>query len=97
MVYLIRHVRVERDWEKMEDASKAMMDYWRKQPTVKGVEMWGNIAGPQDEFRIVAKFDTLADEEKFALGLWDDKGYGEVFMKFAAVFRLEEDELVRSF
>lgn len=95
MVYLIRHARVERDWEKMEGAAKALTEYWAKQPQVKGVEAWGNIAGRQDEYRFVAKFDSLADEEKFALGLWDDKGYESVMMQFASVFGLEDDELVR--
>jgi hypothetical protein len=97
MVYLIRHTRVERDWDKMEAAAKALMDYWGKQPKVKGVEAWSNIAGPQMEYRFVAKFESLAEEEKFALKLWDDKGYEEVMMRFASVFAIEEDELIRTF
>jgi hypothetical protein len=96
MVYLIRHARIERDWEKAEGAAKAMTEYWAKRPQVKGVEVWGNIAGRQDELRFVAKFDSLADEEKFALGLWDDKGYEAAMRSFSSVFGLEEDELVRS-
>ena len=96
MVYLIRHARVARDWEKMEGAAKALTEYWGKQSHVKGVEVWGNIAGRQDEYRFVAKFDSLADEEKFALKLWDDKGYESVMTQFIAVFELEEDELVRA-
>ncbi len=96
MVYLIRHARVERDWEKMEGAAKALTEHWAKQPTVKGVEVWGNIAGPQAEFRFVAKFESLADEEKFAMGLWEDKGYESVMMEFASVFELGDDELVRA-
>jgi hypothetical protein len=97
VVYLVRNVRVARDWEKMEAAAKAVTDYWTKQPQVKGVEVWGNIAGPQDEFRFVVKFDSLADEEKFALKLWDDEGYAKVMTQFMAVFDLKDDELVRSF
>jgi hypothetical protein len=96
VVYLIRHARVERDWEKMEGAAKAMSEYWAKQPQVKGVEVWGNIAGRQDEYRFVAKFESLADEEKFALKLWDDKGYETAMTQFVSVFELEEDELVRA-
>jgi hypothetical protein len=96
MVYLIRHVRVSGDWEKMEAAGKALQEYWAKQPQVRKVEVWSNIAGRQDEFRFVASFDSLADEEKFALALWNDQGYGEVMMRFAEVFDLEEDELVRA-
>jgi hypothetical protein len=96
MVYLIRNVRVARDWEKMEGAAKALADYWGRQPQVKSVEVWGNIAGRQDAFRFVVKFDSLADEEKFALKLWDDEAYGRVMMEFVAVFDLEEDELVRT-
>jgi hypothetical protein len=96
MVYLIRTVRVARDWEKMEAAAKALTEFWSKQPQVKNVEVWGNIAGRQDEYRFVVKFDSLADEEKFALKLWDDKGYESVMMQFMAVFDLEEDELVRA-
>jgi hypothetical protein len=97
VVYLIRHVKVVRDWSKMEGAAKALTECWSKQPQVKTVEVWGNIAGRQDEYRFVAKFDSLADEEKFALALMNDKGYEAVMMKFAAVFDLTEDELVRSF
>ncbi len=96
MVYLIRHARVERDWEKMEGVAKNLVEYWKKQPQVKGVEVWGNIAGPQDEYRFVIKFESLADEEKFALGLWDDKGYEKVMMDFFSVFHMGEDELVRA-
>jgi hypothetical protein len=95
MVYLIRHARVAREWSKMEAAARAVVEYWSRQPTVKGVEVWGNIAGPQDEFRFAAKFESLADEEKFALGLWDDPGYEKVMTQFAEVFDLGEDELVR--
>jgi len=96
MVYLVRNVRVARDWEKMEGAAKALKEYWAKQPQVKSVEVWSNIAGRQDEYRFVAKFDSLADEEKFALKLWDDKGYENVMMQFVAVFDLGADELVRA-
>ena len=59
-------------------------------------EAWGNIAGPQDAYRFVAKFDSLADEEKFSLGLMEDKGYWEVMTRFIEVFSLEDDELVRT-
>lgn len=96
MVYLIRNVRVARDWDKMEDAGKAMSEYWAKQPQVKGVEVWSNIAGPQDEYKFVAKFDSLADEEKFALKLWDDKGYEAAMTRFIAVFDLKDDQLIRA-
>jgi hypothetical protein len=96
MVYLIRNVRVARGWEKMEEAAKALTAYWAKQPQVKAAEVWSNIAGRQDSFRFVAKFATLADEEQFALKLWEDEGYGKVMMKFVEVFDLEDDELVRT-
>ena len=95
MVYLVRRVRVERDWEKMEAAAKALTECWAKQPGVKGVEVWSNIAGLQDEYRFVAKFDSLADEEKFAMKLWSDPDYEKVMMQFMAVFRLEDDQLLR--
>jgi hypothetical protein len=96
MVYLIRNVRVSGDWEQMESAAKALQDFWAKQPHVKGVEVWSNIAGPQDEYKFVAKFDSLANEEKFALGLWDDKGYEGVMMEFVKVFDLKDDQLIRT-
>ena len=96
MVYLIRNVRVTGNWEKMESAAKALQDFWAKQPQVKGVELWSNIAGPQDEYKFVAKFESLADEEKFALKLWDDKGYESVMMQFMQVFELKDDQLIRS-
>ncbi len=81
----------------MEGTAKALTEYWAKQPQVKSVEVWSNIAGRQDEYRFVVKFESLADEEKFALKLWDDKGYEAVMMRFVSVFDLEDDELVRSF
>jgi hypothetical protein len=96
MVYLIRHTRVARAWEKMEAAAKALTEFWAKQPQVKSVEVWSNIAGRQDEYRFVVKFDSLADEEKFALRLWDDKAYEGVMTRFVEVFDLEDDELVRT-
>jgi len=95
MVYLIRNVRVVRDWEKMEGAARALIEFWTRQPEVKSAEVWGNIAGAQDAFRFVVKFESLADEEKFALKLWDDKGYEKVMTQFMSVFELGEDELVR--
>lgn len=95
MVCLIRRARVARDWEKIEEAAKAMQEYWAKQPEARGVESWGNIAGPQDELRFVARFDSLADEERFSLRLMSDPGYEKAMMKFISVFDLKEDELVR--
>jgi hypothetical protein len=96
MVYLIRNVRVVGHWEKMEGAARALAEYWAKQPGVKGVETWGNIAGRQDEYQLVAKFDSLADEEKFAMGLWNDNGYEKVMTSFMEVFELQDDLLKRS-
>jgi len=96
MVYLIRNMVVARDWGKMEAAARALAEYWSKQPQVKSVEVWGNIAGRQDQYRFVAKFASLADEETFALKLWDDEGYEKVMTQVMAVFDLEDDELVRS-
>ncbi|MGA2546168.1 MAG: hypothetical protein ABSF43_06455 [Rectinemataceae bacterium] len=96
MVYLIRNTRVVRDWEKMEAAARALTAFWAKQPQVKSVEVWSNIAGRQDEYQFVVKFDSLADEEKFALKLWDDKGYEAVMIQFMGVFELQDDELKRS-
>jgi len=96
MVYLIRNVRVTGDWEKMESAAGDFVKHWAKQPQARSVEAWGNIAGPQDAYRFVAKFDSLTDEEKFSLGLTEDKGYWEVMTRFIEVFSLEDDELVRT-
>lgn len=96
MVYLIRKVSVSGDWEKMESAARDLSKHWAKQPQAKSVEVWGNIAGRQDEYRFVVKFESLADEEKFSLGLMNDKEYWAVMTRFVEVFTLEEDELVRS-
>jgi hypothetical protein len=96
MVYLVRKTRVVGDWGKMEDAARGFSDFWKKQPETRGMEVWSNIAGRQDEYRFVAKFDSLADEEKFAKRLWDDKAYEGVMTKFVEVFALEEDQLVRT-
>jgi hypothetical protein len=96
MVYLIRKVRITGDWEKMEEAARALIEHWGKQAQTRSVEAWGNIAGPQDEYRFVVKFESLADEEKFSLGLMNDKEYWSVMSKFVEVFSLEEDELVRT-
>lgn len=95
MVCLIRHARIARDWDRVDEAAKAMMEAWATQPETRGVEAWGNIAGPQDEMRFVARFDSLAEEEKFALRLMADPGYEKAMMKFIAVFELKDDELVR--
>jgi hypothetical protein len=96
VVYLIRNTRVVRDWEKMEAAARGLTEFWAKQPQVKGVEVWSNIAGRQDEYQFVVKFESLADEEKFALKLWDDKGYEAVMIRFTEVFELQDDLLKRS-
>ncbi len=96
MVYLIRTVRVTGDWSKMESASRGVLEYWGKMPQVKRVEAWGNIAGRQDEFHFVAAFASLADEEKFAMTLWNDAGYEKVMTDFVAVFEIGEDRLVRT-
>ena len=97
MVYLIRTVRVTGDWSKMESASRALLQCWAKAPQAKRVEAWGNIAGPQNEFRFVAQFDSLADEEKFAMSLWNDPAYEKVLMDSAQVFSIGEDQLFRTF
>jgi hypothetical protein len=96
MVYLIRNVRVTGDWEKMESAARDLMKHWAKQAQAKSVEVWGNIAGRQDAYRVVVKFESLADEEKFSLGLMNDKEYWNVMSRFVEVFTLEDDELVRT-
>jgi hypothetical protein len=96
VVYLIRNTRIVRDWDKMEAAARALTEFWAKQPQVKGVEVWSNIAGRQDEYQFVVKFDSLADEEQFALKLWEDKAYEAVMIQFTAVFDLQDDLLKRS-
>lgn len=97
MVYLIRTVRVTGDWSDMEAATRGLVESWKKMPQVRSVETWGNIAGPQNEFRFVARFDSLADEEKFALALWDNRDYEKVMNEFVKVFDIGTDELVRTF
>ena len=96
MVYLIRNVRVTGDWEKMEAAARGLKKCWARQAQAKSVEMWGNIAGAQDEYRILVKFESLADEEKFSLGLMNDKEYWNVMSQFMEVFTIVNDELVRT-
>ncbi len=96
MVYLIRTVRVKGDWEKMESVIRRLLEFWKKRPEVRMAEAWDNIAGRQDEFRFVVKFDSLADEEKFAVGLWEDKDYEKVMKEFVSVFEIGTDELFRA-
>ncbi|MEI8094642.1 MAG: hypothetical protein WCG80_10535 [Spirochaetales bacterium] len=95
MVYLIRRAVITGDWGKMEEAAKGLLDCWARQPQTKGVEAWGNIAGPIAEYRFVAKFDSLADEEQFSIGLMKDPSFGKAMMAFAEVFRMEDDQLIR--
>ncbi len=98
MVYLVRTCRVAGNkWSQMESVSRALIASWAKSPQVKRVEAWSNIAGRQDEFRFVAQFDSLADEEKFATALWSDPGYEKVMMDFVQVFEIGEDQLYRTF
>jgi len=96
MVYLIRTVRVTGDWSKMESVSRGLMEYWAKMPQAKRVEAWSNVAGRQDEFRFVAQFDSMADEEQFAKKLWTDTSYEKVMTDFVKVFDVGTDELVRT-
>jgi hypothetical protein len=98
MVYLVRTCRVTgKDWSKMESVSRALIAAWSKAPQVKRVEAWSNIAGRQDEFRFVASFDSLADEEKFSMSLWNDPGYEKVLTDFVQLFDIGEDQLYRTF
>jgi hypothetical protein len=98
MVYLVRKCRVTgTDWSRMESVSRALVAHWSKSPEVKRVEAWSNIAGRQDEFRFVALFDSLADEEKFATRLSTDSSYEKVMMDFLQLFDLGEDQLYRTF
>jgi hypothetical protein len=96
MVTLIRTVRVTGDWGKMESVSRALLQYWAKMPQVRKAEAWSNVTGPQDQFRFVAQFDSLADEEQFALKLWSDNAYEKVMTDFVSVFDIGTDELVRT-
>ena len=97
MVYLVRTVRVTGDWSKMESAGRALLEYWGKAPQVRRAEGWSNIAGRQNEFRFVAQFDSLADEEKFAMSVWTDPAYEKVMTEFVQVFEIGEDQLFRTF
>ena len=76
MVSLVRTFRVKGDWqgfwkcvEKNGDRVKEMY------PEIKDSEMWMNITGSLNEIHWVLTFDSLADEEKFALKAMQDDQY----------------------
>jgi hypothetical protein len=56
---------------------------------------WKSIAGPIDELHWVVAFDSLADEERFALKAMEDEVYGKTFMDFEGRLTPFVDRLYR--
>jgi len=76
MVYLVRTSRILKDWEKAWKTASGLSEHIKKEyKQVKDSYFLTNIAGPTDLVHWVVKFNTLADEESFALKAMEDKAY----------------------
>ena len=76
MVSLVRTFRVTGDWRKFWQWVEENGDsVTKKYPEVKSTEMWMNIAGPLNEVHWILQFESLADEEQFALKAMEDEEY----------------------
>jgi hypothetical protein len=76
MVYLVRTSKILKDWEKAWKIATGLSEHIKKQyKEVKGSYFLTNIAGPTDQIHWVVEFSSLADEESFAMKVWEDKTY----------------------
>ena len=100
MVTLVRRERITgttpEDWEKAWEMTLKMRDYFRGCPEVKTAEILTNITGRLDEVRHVLTFESLADEEKWALRIMEDQAYISLMGEGAAVGDVPTDFLYRA-
>jgi hypothetical protein len=96
MVYLVRTCKFLKDWEKAWQSISSLTDHLKKEyKEVKDSYFLSNIAGPIDELHWVVEFDSLADEERFALKAMKDEAYGKAFMDFEGRLTPFVDRLYR--
>jgi hypothetical protein len=76
MVYLVRTSTILKNWEKAWKVWSELSDHVKQEyKQVKDSYFLTNIAGPTDQIHWVLAFDSLADEESFAMKVYEDKTY----------------------
>jgi len=76
MVHLVRTSTILKDWEKAWKVWSGLAEHVKKEyKEVKDSYFLTNIAGPTDQVHWVVVFDSLADEERFAMKVYEDKAY----------------------
>jgi len=96
MIRLVRIATMTGDWEKINDASKKLGDlYTEKYPQVKDLSYWGGVTGPLAEIRTEMVFDSMAEEEAWAIAVMQDPVYLEAMGVFIENLQDMRDELYR--
>jgi hypothetical protein len=96
MVYLVRTSTILKDWEKAWKVWSGLSTHIKKKyKEVKDSYFLNNIAGPQDQVHWVVVFDSLADEEGFALKAYEDKVYIKGLMDSEGLISTPVDRLYR--
>ena len=94
MVYLVRTTKVIKTgaWDL---ATKTATYFKDNYPEVIESKLLSKISGPQDIIHWVLGFESLADEEKFALKAAKDEWFGDQMKEFNECFTDLEDDLFR--
>ena len=96
MVYLVRTSRILKDWEKAWKTASSLSEHIKKEyKQVKDSYFLTNIAGPTDQVHWVVEFNSLADEESFALKAMEDKAYFKAMVAMEGLTTPWVDRLYR--
>jgi len=96
MVHLVRTSEMTGDWEKTWAAFSDIIKYvGQNYDQVKESYLMTNIAGPIDKVHWVLSFETLADEEDFAIKVFQDSRYMESMKSLEGLLTPPVDRLYR--
>ena len=96
MVYLARTARITGDWETVSEAYEQVAKHVKANYAQVGDSYFlMNITGPINEVRWVLEFESLADEEQYALKVVDDSTYLEAMKKTIGHLTSPVDRLYR--
>jgi hypothetical protein len=96
MVYLVRTSEITGDWERAWATYTDIIKYiGQNYDQVKESYLMTNIAGPTNKVHWVLSFETLADEEDFAIKVFQDSRYMETMKSLDGLITPPNDRLYR--
>jgi hypothetical protein len=96
MVYLERVSATTEEFEKSYELAAQMQDFYRQCPEVKTAEVLNPITGQINELRTRLGFESLADEERWALRIREDAEYLRLVRASTKLTTVPVDNLYRT-